>query len=130
MHWGFGLVDEYHVFWSEGGDLANYLASDTTGCSGDKDALVVEHLAYGVHIYFDFLAWKEVFDFNFSDVGLIEVFLAVPFFDLWDDIDVDIGVDELVDDVFFVAECCHLERGYDDAFDIVFLKVFDEVLAF
>ena len=71
VHGGLGLVDEDHQRGLIDGNLAHHLRTDRAGGSGDEDALASELSTDGVHIDFDLIAGKEVFD-----VDLVEVLVG------------------------------------------------------
>ena len=80
VHRGFRLVDECHFGRVEFGYLTDHFGTDGSCRSGYEDAFSCQELADGVHVHFDFLAWKKVFDVHRTEVLVCEVFFfSVPF---------------------------------------------------
>ena len=62
VHWGLSLINENQALWLIDGYLLHHLGADTSGCSRNQNGATAEELSDRIHIHFDFVSWKKVFD--------------------------------------------------------------------
>ena len=128
VHRGLCLIDKYEFGWLELSHLTRHLATDGACCSGDEDALALEHCAYGFHIDLDLLARKEVFDLYFLELIVREVWMAVPFFCLWHHHNLDVGLDEGINKGGAVGEAFWLYRRHEEYICPLFLHILNNLV--
>ena len=73
VHWGLSLVNENQALWLVDGNLLHHLGTYTSGCSRYQNGATAEELSYRIHIHFDFVSWKKVFDIHLAHHLMTEV---------------------------------------------------------
>ena len=73
MHWGLSFINENQALRLIDGNLPYHLGTDTSGCSRNQNGATAEELSYRIHIHFDFVSWKKIFDIHLSHHLMTEV---------------------------------------------------------
>ena len=66
VHWGLCLIYENQALWLVDGNLLHHLGTDTSGSSRNQNGATAEEFSYRIHIHFDFVSWKKVFDIDLT----------------------------------------------------------------
>ncbi len=127
VHRRLGLVDEDKFGRSELSDLANHLAADTAGSTGDEDALATQHGTDGIEVDLNLVARQKVLDVDLVELLMTKLGMTVPRLGRRHHHDLDASLGEEGDELVMLAELLGTRRRYEEHTGAETIHVTDEL---
>ena len=125
-----GLVDEHQFAWLIDGYLAHHLAADAASRAGNHDALAAQLLAHRLQVNLYLVAWQQVFNADFLQLGRFggQGAVGIQFFGFLRHEDADASLYHLVLEFLVVAEVGKPEGRNDECFNLHLFHPFHQVV--